>query len=434
MSQAPGANGSFHGSSCSSLTMLEAIAAEDASLDFSPLQTLSKGAVLPEAAPVLPSWRQARGVPGTWPAPRSEVLLHEPATSPPQANVDLNREHPLRGPNMTQPSPPKDLPGKFMETPRGVHPQTFSQDDYGQASTSMHGPRLGKFSDQDVGPQDRSCNSFTPRQVKQPQRRPSKHGRSPSRGRPAWSGSVSKERDSSRSRPSSAPGPSHGRNASSPSGGLSNSAQAELMTWLLSMALPLPGAVIKGNRVCSLPTSRVLVQAFRSGLMLCNLVAKLDGCHLSGINPHPKTFPEAVYNYNRALHVLRQVRGMPRRWLWSAEMLVHGDADAVWGLVGDLHERYRHSPVVRSLHRDAKVPEAWQQHAAVHLASPSRRKGQSRPSPSPASASRHPATAQHAGGPPAGYSARAQTPQQRTTAAAGSKLGRAFRSRSASPQ
>ena len=108
--------------------------------------------------------------------------------------------------------------------------------------------------------------------------------------------------------------------------------------------------------------------ALRDGEALCALVAALAGAPLRGVTPRPqrrgaamrsppppprtkwtRRVPHPVLighaasltsNVEIALAALRARPGMSSRWLWAGPRVVAGEAEAIWGLLADVHGEF----------------------------------------------------------------------------------------------
>ena len=84
-----------------------------------------------------------------------------------------------------------------------------------------------------------------------------------------------------------------------------------------------------------------LEDPFKNGVLLCELVSKLEGLETIKVNKHPKSIMEARENVEKALGVLRERRvELPGALLRLGEKIVQGNAKAIWTLLWTLHRLY----------------------------------------------------------------------------------------------
>eukprot|EP00899_Mesostigma_viride_P021072 jgi/Mesvir1/28967/Mv17742-RA.1 len=121
-----------------------------------------------------------------------------------------------------------------------------------------------------------------------------------------------------------------------------SSQQADLLLWLLSLDIRVPGIKMSPERVViELPTRAEAARAFHNGVLLCQVVQMLEQVELKGVVAGPQNLAFCIFNLNKALEVVRHARPMmPSTWLWSAEEIARGYEDALWGLLWDLFVEY----------------------------------------------------------------------------------------------
>jgi uncharacterized protein YkuJ len=85
-------------------------------------------------------------------------------------------------------------------------------------------------------------------------------------------------------------------------------------------------------------------QVFIDGTLLCQLVHKLEGrsCSL-GYHRSPKTLSACRANIRRALDYLGKSGKFKSLHLWSHDLIIHGDDEAIWSLLKDIMAFYTKS-------------------------------------------------------------------------------------------
>lgn len=135
-------------------------------------------------------------------------------------------------------------------------------------------------------------------------------------------------------------------------------AQQDIVLWMLSLGVRLPGAEVAGRRATSMPKSTEILEEMAKGLLLCDLATRLEGVHVGDVCARPKVTQEAMHNANRALDVFRRARRCRSDHMWSAREIAVGDAATCWGLLGDLRAAYGDARKRRSVGRNIRVPPA----------------------------------------------------------------------------
>lgn len=107
--------------------------------------------------------------------------------------------------------------------------------------------------------------------------------------------------------------------------------ESEVRRWLLNMGFALT------DHGTAMPT---LADPMRNGVLLCELVAFLEGTPISGYAQKPKSLDSARANFEAALTVLRRRPQIPPVYLWQTEELLKGTRDAVWGLLWHIKHAY----------------------------------------------------------------------------------------------
>jgi hypothetical protein len=114
-----------------------------------------------------------------------------------------------------------------------------------------------------------------------------------------------------------------------------------LLQWMKSIGVPIKSEADHMD----------LIDGFKTGITLAELVQKLEHMDLKGIDNHPKQTAAKQNNINRALEILRQRKNMNHRYLWAVDDIIKGNEQVIWGLINDIYNDYM------SLQRKAKRPQ-----------------------------------------------------------------------------
>lgn len=87
-----------------------------------------------------------------------------------------------------------------------------------------------------------------------------------------------------------------------------------------------------------------LLPAFRSGVLLGELVQKVLKIPIHGIVPNPKTEAICLSNIRKSLEPLRVTSQMSQEYVWRDKELQYGDLASLYGLLEDLHRLYDNQP------------------------------------------------------------------------------------------
>lgn len=111
--------------------------------------------------------------------------------------------------------------------------------------------------------------------------------------------------------------------------------EGEVRTWLTE--LQLGHYLGHGNR-------HFLEDPFKNGVLLCELVARLEGIETLKANKRPGTVAAARENVESALSILRSQRPeLPGALLRLGEKIVQGNSKAIWSLLWTLHRLHAKS-------------------------------------------------------------------------------------------
>ena len=84
----------------------------------------------------------------------------------------------------------------------------------------------------------------------------------------------------------------------------------------------------------------MLLDPFRNGVLLCELVALLENVNLVGTVFEPRTVAECRSNLERALCVVKQRCSAIPQQFFSVERILRGERSAIWGLMHRLMLAY----------------------------------------------------------------------------------------------
>lgn len=117
---------------------------------------------------------------------------------------------------------------------------------------------------------------------------------------------------------------------------VSETVQASLLEWIESLDMVKKGAL----------TPILLVSLSRTGVLLCDLINRLEGRReaLKGVQRNPKNNTVALANVNKALEFLKAFPKMDSRYLWAGTNVVEGNENVIWGLLEDIRLLYTGKP------------------------------------------------------------------------------------------
>jgi hypothetical protein len=94
-------------------------------------------------------------------------------------------------------------------------------------------------------------------------------------------------------------------------------AESKQFSWLGGLGLKVPNEVVLGEGV---------VEEYRSGVLLCEIISKLETSEIAGVHARPKTTAAALHNIAKGLGHLKQKKGFPRELFYVQDDLLKGDA------------------------------------------------------------------------------------------------------------
>ena len=83
------------------------------------------------------------------------------------------------------------------------------------------------------------------------------------------------------------------------------------------------------------------IEEFKSGVLLCQIVEKLERKSLSGIEPKPRTNAVALHNIGKALKVLKSKPTFPSNLMFIEEEIVKGKGEAIRSLLRAIAKIYK---------------------------------------------------------------------------------------------
>jgi hypothetical protein len=105
--------------------------------------------------------------------------------------------------------------------------------------------------------------------------------------------------------------------------------EQSLVNWIYSLG-------VSGRAICPADLNEILMD-IRSGVLLCDLVAKVLPVNIPGIFRGPKSDNIAASNIRKALEPLRRANRMSQAFVWKEKEIAIGDIVAILGLLEDLH-------------------------------------------------------------------------------------------------
>jgi len=134
-----------------------------------------------------------------------------------------------------------------------------------------------------------------------------------------------------------------------------------LKTWLVSLGLgqsqkPQDGRSTPGSRsqmnhpmeMGALELEGEHLVAWRDGLLLAELVSKLESKRVAGIERNPKNKPQMLHNIKKTLEALRGKQGVNLRYLFDEESIYAGDGRVIRGLLMDVKKAYKNRKITGS--------------------------------------------------------------------------------------
>eukprot|EP00762_Andalucia_godoyi_P004950 ANDGO_01442.mRNA.1 hypothetical protein H310_10820 len=110
--------------------------------------------------------------------------------------------------------------------------------------------------------------------------------------------------------------------------------QSSLVEWILACGVNIPG-------ISSSIDLTTFLQSMKDGLVLCDLASVLEGQELSGVHRNVVQLAHKMANINRALNAFRSRKHMSPRYLFSADQILDGNAEVVFGLLEDVRKEYK---------------------------------------------------------------------------------------------
>ena len=105
--------------------------------------------------------------------------------------------------------------------------------------------------------------------------------------------------------------------------------EMSVVNWIYSLG-------VSGRATCPQDLHDILGE-LRSGVLLCDLVAKVLPCTLPGVTRGPKSEAVAIANIRKALEPLRKSSRMSQQFVWKEKEIAAGETGAIMGLLEDLH-------------------------------------------------------------------------------------------------
>jgi hypothetical protein len=85
-----------------------------------------------------------------------------------------------------------------------------------------------------------------------------------------------------------------------------------------------------------------VVEEVKDGVLLCELINRLEGRNevIKGMHKTPKNRSAVQVNVNKALSYLRGIEKLNSKHLWSANEIIQGDEETIFGLLQNIQEFY----------------------------------------------------------------------------------------------
>jgi len=82
------------------------------------------------------------------------------------------------------------------------------------------------------------------------------------------------------------------------------------------------------------------IEALKNGTKLAEIIEKLEGRTIPGIDRKPARTAGAYNNVNRVLSILREKKNIDPTYLWSVKEILAGDEEVIWGILQAIYEEY----------------------------------------------------------------------------------------------
>ncbi|CAG9332343.1 unnamed protein product [Blepharisma stoltei] len=116
--------------------------------------------------------------------------------------------------------------------------------------------------------------------------------------------------------------------------------------WVYNIGISIPK---------SLDLTDDVIEDFQSGVLLSQIVSKLEKYPIKGIQMSPKTSAAMLHNIKMTFEVLKTKASFSSRLMFVEEEILKGDGNTVRDLLGEIFRIYRHTIVVLSKFRRGRI-------------------------------------------------------------------------------
>jgi hypothetical protein len=113
----------------------------------------------------------------------------------------------------------------------------------------------------------------------------------------------------------------------------------KVVKWLDSLGISLFEAVDL-NTINTTSIAKDCMESIKNGIKLAEIVERLEGKVVPGIDKRPSKTAAIYNNVNRVLTLLRTRKNLNPKYLWSTREIMNGDEDVIWGLLEHIFEEY----------------------------------------------------------------------------------------------
>lgn len=99
---------------------------------------------------------------------------------------------------------------------------------------------------------------------------------------------------------------------------------------------------------------RDIIDEFRSGEILCEIIGRLERNPLNGIHILPKTAAAALHNIRKALDTLYKKPAFPSKYMFCDEEILKGNGNLIRSLLKDIKSVYKNRKTWHGEGLDAK--------------------------------------------------------------------------------
>lgn len=119
-----------------------------------------------------------------------------------------------------------------------------------------------------------------------------------------------------------------------------DSHRSNIVEWLHALSIDFTSEESHRNSFHQEPTEKEILESMKNGAKLAEIVERLEGIEIRGIEKRPIRTAAILNNLNKVLEILRKRKNMNPRFLWSNREIMNGDEAVIWGLLHDMYLEY----------------------------------------------------------------------------------------------